>query len=141
MAYKIYRIESIEKNPNGIGEGCYRKDIALGSQMMSAHNTMEHLSIRDEFTDWYDRTSFYREHYCAFRNIAKLVKWFGLWLPYLMSEELEIVEYTVNDYLKGMSGKQIMFHPDKVVTSKSVMSGKGGSIRIASKIAEHLTKL
>lgn len=120
MAHFIYRVEIRKNERKKVGRGCYTsKGFSERMRMSEAHDDTEHPSIRTDVPDYFKREHFYKEHYCAFRNISLLKTWFEGYLEALLKENFTIRKYRVKEFIQTHSKKQLMFHPDNIISSKT----------------------
>ena len=112
MKMKVYRVE------NGRGQGPYVEpglpDVAL--QMKAEHNAdawddkAGHPGASIDFECWGD---FSGRHF-GFATVTDAHRWFGPWLPKLISVGFRLVEFEVdvNHVTVSKSGKQLAFRRD-----------------------------
>lgn len=104
--YTVYRIQHKTKNV-----GPYT-DFELQtsdwfSNMHSKHQTLNHPNL------WEDKLGDYAnsDYVCGFNSLKALKSWFKGFLKKLINSDFIVAKYEVEDYVEGISGKQIMFIP------------------------------
>ena len=119
---KVYRIEHTErKSPYNemVGHGCYVDspiDAEWYEDMREIHSDPDtHPNIHlDDLTDFAKL-----EYFCCFATLTDLENWFDGYLELLAEWDFVIYEYEIEgEPMHGLSYKQAMFDPDKIISRK-----------------------
>lgn len=118
----VYRVQHSTENIGPYVSSKIKWSIEWYSEMMSHHSNICHPNLRE------DNLSEYRDsdYVCGFNSLDKLKSWFDGYLFNLIDAGFIIAEYEVEDYITGISGKQVVFIPTtfKDITSQLIQSFK-----------------
>lgn len=102
----VYRVQH---NAENIGPytGGHSADEEWWEKMTTYHADFHHPNLREDDLTIYCNS----EYVCAFDSLDKLKSWFDGYLFNLIDAGFIIAEYEVDDYIIGISGKQVVFIP------------------------------
>ena len=119
---KVYRIEHTHRKSfvnENVGHGCYVNspiDAEWYEEMRDRHCDPDtHPNIHlDDLTDFGKL-----DYFCCFATLTDLENWFEGYLNLLAQEGYVVHEYEIEgEPMHGLSGKQAMFDPDKIISRK-----------------------
>ena len=119
----IYRLERDNGEPVGFGPYNGDCDLNVIDRLHDAHDFDDdgRPNVREDFhSQGGIKFSELMEMYCACPTLDYLLWWFEGFVDELLDAGFNVVEYVVQDCLEGASGKQVMFHPDKIVSARVI---------------------
>ena len=118
--YKVYRYEDpIDHKGPYTCSGDSVKDCTVCEAISNSHNgNTNKPSVRtDGFEFIVDNGENYR---VACDSLKQLKKWFKGFNKWLLESGFVLAEYTVEEKINGMSGKQVVFHLSNVIERKEI---------------------